>query len=149
MVKLLLDGMCLSEERVIITSGGDIMHHIKASSEGFCGFGEVYFSRVDFLAVKAWKRHLKMTLNLVVPVGQVRFEFFDLRPESRTCGRRLSIFLGENSYQRLTVPPGIWFGFQGSKQGLNMLANLADIEHDPTEVERLAIDYFDVDWSHD
>ena len=33
------------------------------------GFEEAYFSLIDKDAVKAWKRHKTMTLNLVVPLG--------------------------------------------------------------------------------
>ena len=40
-------------------------------------FGEVYFSSIKPKSVKAWKLHKKMTLNIVVPVGKVRFALFD------------------------------------------------------------------------
>ena len=69
---------------IIGTLGGSVMHAMKESSTGYAGFGEAYFSQVDKGAIKAWKRHKKMTLNLVVPVGEIRFVFFDDREVSNT-----------------------------------------------------------------
>ena len=69
---------------IIETLGGDVMHAMKESSVGYVGFGEVYFSQVNKGAIKAWKRHKKMTLNLVVPVGEIRFVLFDDREVSNT-----------------------------------------------------------------
>ena len=40
------------------------------------GFGEVYFSELRPKSIKAWKYHYKMTLNLIVPLGEVKFVFF-------------------------------------------------------------------------
>ena len=61
--------------RRITTDGGDVMHALKKSDIGYNGFGEVYFSWVEQGAIKAWKCHQRMTLNLVVPVGEVHFVF--------------------------------------------------------------------------
>ena len=40
-------------------------------------FGEIYFSNINSLCIKAWKKHKIMTLNLIVPIGKVRFVFHD------------------------------------------------------------------------
>ncbi len=55
--------------------------------------------------------------------------------------------LGDNRYSRLTVPPGIWFGFQGLSSGCSLLMNVIDLEHDPDEVLRKETSEFDYDWS--
>ena len=49
--------------------GGNILHGLKKSDNGYINFGEVYFSMLNFNAIKAWKFHQSMTLNLVVPVS--------------------------------------------------------------------------------
>ncbi|SVE62175.1 uncharacterized protein METZ01_LOCUS515029, partial [marine metagenome] len=59
--------------RRIENAGGDVLHGMKQSDVGYTGFGEAYFSWVSASAVKAWKRHTQMTMNVVVPVGQVKF----------------------------------------------------------------------------
>ena len=129
--------------RRIPTIGGDVMHALKDSDDGFNGFGEVYFSWVEQGAIKAWKYHQHMTLNLVVPLGEVSFVFHlkDQEKYFRTEN------IGEERYARLTVPPGIWFGFQGKASGRSLLMNVADIEHDPDEVLRKPVSNFLYDWN--
>ena len=60
----------------IACKGGDIYHILKSNESSFDNFGEAYFSWIDHFYVKGWKRHLKMTCNLVVPIGTVNFVFF-------------------------------------------------------------------------
>ena len=45
------------------------------------------------------------------------------------------------------MPPGIWFGFQGKANGMNLLMNLGDMEHDADELKRRSISTFDYDWA--
>jgi len=130
---------------IIDTVGGNVMHAIKVSSVGYKSFGEAYFSQVDKGAIKAWKRHKKMTLNLVVPVGKIKFVLFDDRKISNTQFQE--VVISKSEYYRLTVPPMIWIGFQGLLDGSSMLLNIANIEHDPNEVDRKEIDKINYDWN--
>ncbi|WP_365330724.1 hypothetical protein [uncultured Rikenella sp.] len=77
-----------------------------------------------------------MTLNFVIPVGRIRFVLYDDREGSTTYGQFFDLTLGEGNYQRITIPAGIWVAFHGVGEGLNLLLNLANLEHDPEEVER-------------
>ena len=119
------------------------MHALKNSDDGFNGFGEVYFSWIEYGAIKAWKYHQHMTLNLVVPLGEVRFVFhiMDQKKSFRTEN------IGEEQYARLTVPPGIWFGFQGKASGRSLLMNVANMAFDPDEVLRKKTSEIDYNWS--
>lgn len=123
--------------RRIETIGGDVLHGMKQSDPGYAGFGETYFSWVSIGAVKAWKRHTQMTMNVVVPVGKVRFVFRSVNSDDIEEFRVDEI--GEDHYVRLTVPPGIWFGFQGVGSPQSLVMNVASIPHDPNEVERIFI----------
>jgi dTDP-4-dehydrorhamnose 3,5-epimerase len=117
----------------IAAAGGAVLHAMKRGDAGFAGFGEAYFSLLERGVVKAWRRHERMTLNLVVPIGSVRFVFHrreqpnDFRIEHA----------GEDRYVRLTVPPGIWFGFRGLADPRSLVLNLADLPHDPAEMHRV------------
>ena len=62
----------------IATDGGDVMHALKNNDPEYGGFGEAYFSWLEHRKVKAWKCHTEMTMNLIVPFGQVKFVFCDL-----------------------------------------------------------------------
>ena len=137
-----LDDILVTPLKRIPTDGGDVLHALKNSDPGFNGFGEIYFSLVEQGAVKAWKCHQSMTLNLVVPIGEVRF-VFHLTNEKHSFRTEN---IGEERYVRLTVPPGIWFGFQGKASRSSLLMNVADIEHDPDEVERKSVSSFAYEW---
>lgn len=130
---------------VIDTPGGYVMHGMKETSAGYAGFGEAYFSQVNKGAIKAWKRHKKMTLNLVVPVGKIKFVLFDDRELLNTQFQE--VIISKDNYCRLTLPPMVWMGFQGLSNSSSMLLNIANIEHDPSEVDRLEIEKINYDWS--
>jgi dTDP-4-dehydrorhamnose 3,5-epimerase len=140
MGKVSVDSIVVTPLKQIYALGGDVMHAMKCSDTGFVDFGEAYFSKVQAGAVKGWKKHLRMTLNLIVPIGTVRFVFIDdnggLREE----------LIGENSYVRLTVPPGIWFGFEGKEKLFSLILNIADIQHTPDEVERKCLEEINFEW---
>jgi len=140
----MLAGVVLTPLQRIPTPGGDVRHALKASDAGFAGFGEAYFSSVDRGAVKGWKRHTRMCMNLVVPVGAVRFVVRSV--EGETAVIDLSPDPTER-YARLTVEPGLWMAFQGRGDGLNLVLNLASIEHDPAEAEARPIEAFRWDWT--
>ena len=81
-------------------------------------------------------------MNLVVPFGMVRFVFCDMESHA-FCEEEI----GVASYVRITVPPGIWFGFQGVDPHDSLVLNISSIPHDPKEVERLPISAILFDWS--
>ena len=131
--------------RRVETIGGDVLHGMKQSDPGYAGFGEAYFSWVSIDSVKAWKRHTQMTMNVVVPVGKVRFVFRSVNSDDVEEFRVEEI--GEDHYVRLTVPPGIWFGFQGVGKPQSLVMNIASIPHDPNEVERMLLSDINYKWN--
>jgi len=143
----LLEGMIKTNLKIISSENGSVMHGIKKTDDGFVEFGEMYFSSVEKDAIKAWKLHKIMTLNLIVPVGKVLLCFLDLREKSTTYKKTFKIILSQNPYIRLTVPPGIWFGFKGVSLGLNLISNVSNIPHDPNEVIRKEVDEIEMEWS--
>jgi len=141
-----IEGVIITPLKIIDAHGGDVLHCMKSSDEGYNGFGEAYFSMVGHGAIKGWKRHSRMTLNLVVPVGEIRFVIFDDRASSVSYSVFQEIIISKSNYCRLTVPPMVWMGFQGVCQQSSMLLNLANIPHEPEESERLNIAEFNFDW---
>ena len=133
----MIEGVELSPLKIIRGDSGDVLHAIKRTDSSFQGFGEAYFSTVNQGAIKAWKRHHKMTLNLVVPCGEIKFVLYDDRLDSATNGDSNELILSLQNYQRLTVPPMVWLGFKGMGNGLNMLMNVSNIPHDPDEYDRI------------
>ena len=139
-VAAMMKGVILTPLKIIEREPGNIMHGMKDGDPGFEGFGEAYFTFVNFKAVKGWKKHSRMTLNLVVPLGIVKFVIFDDREHSPTNGHFFETVLSRQNYQRLTVAPGLWTAFQGMDKNENMVLNLGSIHHDPSETEDLQLD---------
>ncbi len=134
-----MDGVTLTPLKQITHPKGDIFHAMKASDDGFFGFGEAYFSTVNQGEVKGWKKHTEMTLNLVVVIGEIEFVVYD-------DNSFYSVKLSKNNYQRLTVEPGLWLAFKGVSAE-NMLLNLASIEHNTNESENVDMYGFDYNWN--
>ena len=143
----MIGGIIFTPLSIIDTEGGDVLHAMKLGDYGFSGFGETYFSTIKSGAIKGWKLHHEMVLNIVVPVGTVRFVIFDERVGSDTAGEFSTIELSRKNYGRLTVPPKLWLGFQGIDKQDSLLLNIASIPHDPDEIERLTLDKINYDWS--
>jgi len=141
-----LAGVSLTPLKIVSVENGNILHAMKINDKGYEGFGEAYFSCVNHGAVKAWKRHRLMTLNLVVPTGSIRFVMYDDRAESKIKNMISEVTLSQDNYYRLTIPPMIWVGFQGITEETNMLLNIANIKHEAEESERKEIEEINFNW---
>ena len=115
---------------------GDVLHALKSSEDEFHGFKEAYFSTIKKNKIKAWKRHLVMTMNLIIPVGRVQFNFYD-----NNKNLLKNTIVGEDNYCRITVPPMIWFGFKGLSSHTSYILNISSEHHDPSEVERKPLSF--------
>lgn len=140
-----MDGVILTPLKRIHQPKGDVFHAMKKSDPGFEMFGEAYFSTVHQNDIKGWKKHTLMTLNLIVPVGEIEFVLYDEREHSSSKGEFFCAVLGLDSYHRLTVPPHVWVAFRGLKE-TNLLLNVASMEHDPTEAITRELDEIAYVW---
>jgi dTDP-4-dehydrorhamnose 3,5-epimerase len=136
-----MDDIRLSLLKQITNPKGDLYHALKKSDDSFNGFGEAYFTTVNFDEIKGWKKHTKMILNLIVPVGAVKFVIFN-----DETGEFKDITLSQSNYQRLTVPSGLWVAFKGVSNELNLVLNIANIEHDPSESENCLLEEIKYEW---
>ena len=144
---VMIDSVQITPLRIIRVPNGDVLHAITNSAPGYKGFGEAYFSTIQCNCIKAWRRHRVMTMNLMVPHGRVRFVTFDDRENSTPRGTISELEISLENYVRLTVPPGIWVGFQGLARDSSLILNFADIPHDPKEADQCPLDEIPFDWS--
>ena len=143
---VMLNGVSVTPLGRIVTEKGNVSHAMKCVDDSFVSFGEAYFSEVDFTAIKGWKKHSKMFLNLIVPIGNIKFVLFDDRENSDTYQKYFDVIIGEVNYQRLSIPPGIFVAFQGISESKNMLLNIASILHDPNESISRELNEFSYEW---
>lgn len=136
-----LEGLYLTPLDIVEVQGGNVLHGMKSCDQGYEGFGEAYFSMIESGVIKGWKRHKEMTLNLIVPIGSIRFIMID---ENKTYQ---VVTLSNENYKRLTVPPMLWMAFQGISENTSMVLNIANIPHDPDEIDRKELNEIAFDWS--
>lgn len=135
-----MEQLILTELLQIDNPKGNIYHGMKKSDEGFNGFGEAYFSIINKGCIKGWKKHTRMTLNLIVPFGEVEFIIHNEKTN------KFSKFdLSQKNYQRLTIPPNFWLAFRGIEE-VNIVLNIANIEHDASESINWDIKEISYEW---
>lgn len=138
--KIMINNIKLTQLKIFENSKGNIYQGLKISEKNYTKFGEIYFTFIKYKKIKAWKYHTKMKLNLMVPLGIVKFVFID------KDYKVLEVVASKKNYTRITVPPKIWFGFMGLSKNQSLVANLASIEHDDNESKNFNLDYFDYKW---
>lgn len=133
-------GVIVTPLKRIADERGAVLHMLRADAPHFQGFGEIYFSVVNHGVIKGWKRHTRMTLSLAAPSGRIRLALLDDRPGSPTAGNVQTVVMAPDNYVLVTVPPGVWSAFQGLSAPSAILANCANIPHDPTEAHTVPAD---------
>jgi len=128
--------------KLIKLEDGNVLQFIKKTDNSFSEFGEAYFSYINYNRIKGWKKHHKMTMNLVVPFGLVKFVFFDKNKKFL-----LEEIIGPENYYKIQVPPGYWYAFKGLSNEKSLICNLANIIHDDGEVEKIALEEIQYNWS--
>lgn len=136
-----LNRISITSLKKIYSKGGDVMKVLTKKEKNYLDFGEVYFTWIKSNSIKAWKKHKKMTMNLVVPVGKVKFVFFSENKKKFRVAK-----IGYSNYKRITIPPGIWFGFQGIANTKSLVLNFSNVVHNPEEVESIKKEQIYYNW---
>ena len=129
MDKVSIDKIKIEKYNVVNNKNGKILKILNNKQSNLKFYKDAYFSFVKFGKIKGWKKHTRMTMTLVVPVGKVKFVFYD-EDNFR------SIVIGDNRFYKIIVPPNIWFSFKGISKGSNVVFNLANLKHNDKEVVR-------------
>jgi len=133
----MIDGVLVKPLTQIPDERGKIMHMLRADDPNFEKFGEIYFSVVYPGVIKGWHLHKAMMLNYAVISGMIKLVLYDDRPASPTRGELQELFIGEDNYCLVRIPPGIWNGFKGIGTARAIVANCATLPHDPDEILRM------------
>jgi len=143
-----MKGVNLYDLQQIKVKNGNIFHALKSTDIGYVDFGEAYFSQIEYNSVKGWKRHNLFALNIIVPVGKIKFVIYDDRVESDTFGEFVECILSPDyNYKRLTIAPGLWMAFQGLGDNFSMLLDIIPSPHVSSESDALPIDSIEYDFA--
>jgi dTDP-4-dehydrorhamnose 3,5-epimerase len=121
----------------IIDERGKVMHMLKSTDKHFTSFGEIYFSMIHPNVVKGWHLHHTMIINYVAIVGKIKLVIYDNRKNSSTKGELQEIYLGQDNYCLVSIPPNLWNGFKCVGEQSAIVANCASIPHNPNDSERM------------
>ena len=136
----MIEGVKIIQKKQIFDERGKIMHMLRADDDNFKKFGEIYFSVTYPNVVKAWHLHKQMTINYAVIAGKIKLVLFDDRQGSKTKGEIQEIFLSDDNYSLIEIPPMIWNGFKSIANEKSIIANCSDIPHDSNEIVRKIIE---------
>tara|TARA_B110000483_G_scaffold200876_1_gene241531 strand:+ start:681 stop:1130 length:450 start_codon:yes stop_codon:yes gene_type:complete len=129
-------GVNINKKKQFIDERGKIMRMLRVGDEEFTKFGEIYFSYTYPGAVKAWHRHKQMTLNYAAVFGKIKLVLFDDRINSPTFNQIQEIYLSDEDYFTVTIPPMIWNGFKAIVNQPAIIANCSDQVHSEDEIDR-------------
>ncbi len=133
-----IEGVIVKLLKKIPDERGSIYHMLRTDDPVFEKFGEIYFSVVYPEVIKGWHLHEKMTLNYAVIQGMIKLVLYDDREDSSTRGNLIELFIGEENYCLVKIPPKVWNGFKGIGNKPAIVANCATLPHDPTEIKRIS-----------
>lgn len=136
-----IEGVEINPLKKIPDDRGSIYHMLRNDDPVFESFGEIYFSKIYPNVIKAWHLHKEMTLNYAVVSGMIKLVLHDDRQNSTTRGVTEEIYLGDENYCLVKIPPQIWNGFKCVGSSHALVANCSSIPH--TKEEIVYLDPFD------
>ena len=126
----MIEGVKITPLKTFSDEKGIVKHMMKCTDSIFKKFGEVYFSVVFPGRVKAWYKNKNTTVNYAVVEGDIKLVVYDGK-ESQV------IYVGEDNYCLVTIPPGLWRGFKAIGKGKAIIADLMDHPHDSIDMEKV------------
>ncbi|PJA47514.1 dTDP-4-dehydrorhamnose 3,5-epimerase [Candidatus Uhrbacteria bacterium CG_4_9_14_3_um_filter_36_7] len=140
-----IEGVQIIPLKIIPDDRGQVMHVLRSTDVYFEQFAELYFSMIYPGIIKGWKLHTKSTSCLTAPVGRLKYVLHDLREGSVTKGNFQVVYLGENSYQLLIIPPGIAYGWKNLLPSSALVANCATELWSPQESQNIPFEQIKFD----
>lgn len=129
------------KEKEIFNPKGNVLTYLKSGQNGYSGFGEIYFSKIKPNSIKGWKKHKRMTMNVYVIKGSIKFVFYD-EIKNIFSSKKLT----SKSNTRLFIGPNVWFAFQNMSKKESILANFSNIKHNKKEVLKKNLKKIKFDW---
>ena len=126
----LIEGVLIRPLKKIPDERGTIMHGVRRDNI-LNDFGEVYFKKLYFGVINGWHVHETLILNYICVFGMIKLVLYDMREDSSTRGTLQELFIGEDNYCLVHIPPGIANGSKGMGSPYSIMVNVASEPHDP------------------
>lgn len=144
-----IDGVIVQALKKIPDVRGTIMHGVRSDTQ-LNEFGEVYFKKLYSGIINGWHVHESLILNYICLQGMIKVVLYDMREESKTKGTIQEIFIGDDNYCLVHIPPGIANASTVITGESALLCNVADKPHNPNiKYQRIDPDSEEIpyDWS--
>ncbi|MHC4571166.1 MAG: dTDP-4-dehydrorhamnose 3,5-epimerase family protein [Planctomycetota bacterium] len=126
-----IEGVIIRPLRKIPDERGTIMHGVR-SDDILNDFGEVYFKKLYRNIINGWHVHEKLILNYICIYKMIKVVLYDMREDSPTKGTIQEVFMGDDNYVLLHIPPGIANASTVVSGDFAILCNVASQPHDPS-----------------
>ncbi len=90
--------------------------------------------------IKAFHYHRRQTDYWVPAMGMFQVALADFRSESKTFGRKKTLFVGSLRSWHILIPPGVAHGYKVIGAEPAMLAYITDQFHNPSDEGRIPYD---------
>ena len=130
----------INSVNLIQNESGNIEKLINFSSKHFYGFKELYISNIKKNHIKAWKKHIKMTCNLFVISGKIKFVIMNDHKNFT------DFIISEDQNKFVTIFPNTIFGFKGLGSDNSKLLNFSNCLHEDHESIKMNKDEFNYSW---
>lgn len=140
----MIDGVRVVPLDVIPDERGCVRHFIRSDDFDFERFGETYITEVYRGVTKAWHGYPAKRIHYCVVRGMVKLALYDSRSLSPTFQQFSTVFVGEQNYARVTIPPGVFNGFKGLTDAIVVVT--ASEPFSEEGIIRFPKEYFDYDW---
>ena len=133
----MIEGVGTKSLKLIPDERGWLMEMLRNNDPLFIKFGQIYATATYPGVIKGWHLHTRQTQNYAVISGMIKLVLYDPRESSNTKGEVQELFIGEDNYCLVRIPPGIYNGFKAYGVQPAIVANCPTEPHDPDEMERL------------
>ncbi len=144
-----IEGVVIRPLKKIPDERGTIMHGVR-NDNMLNDFGEVYFKKLYKNVINGWHVHETLILNYICIYGMMKVVLFDMRQDSPTAGTIREVFMGDDNYVLLHIPPGIANASTVFSGDFAIFCNVASEPHDPNikykRIDPLS-DEIPYDWS--
>jgi len=124
----LIDGVKTKLIKVIADERGRLAEILRADSELFQKFGQVYYTTAYPGVVKAWHYHKIQTDHFFCLKGMTKLVLYDPREDSPTRGLINEFFVGDHNPLLVVIPKLVYHGFKAISDEECIMINI------PTEL---------------
>ena len=147
----MIDGVITKDLIFHCDERGRLAEIFRRDDPFFKQFGQVYLTTTYPGVIKGWHLHKKQTDHVACIKGMLKVVLYDNRPKSKTKGQINEFFVGENNFQLITIPKGVYHGWKCIADEESWVINVPDQPYNHKKPDEYRLSHNDpkigYDWS--